>query len=88
MLLVTFPGLFEVHTWSHVPAYTPDLGSLIAMISGVWLVTSAVRVVKGALAVRTLAIRQGGQDYPRGYGGVARPGQHWRAEGTKLRTYA
>ena len=36
-LLAGFPQLYEVHSWTHVMAYTPDL-SLVAILAGVlWL---------------------------------------------------
>jgi CubicO group peptidase (beta-lactamase class C family) len=47
-VLLGFPGLYEVRVWSHVLAYTPDLGVLALLVSGVWLATAAARVLRMA----------------------------------------
>jgi CubicO group peptidase (beta-lactamase class C family) len=45
-VLLGFPAVYEVHTWAHVMAYTPDLGTLALFAAAVWLVTAGVRVVQ------------------------------------------
>jgi CubicO group peptidase (beta-lactamase class C family) len=53
-VLLGLPQLYEVHSWAHVMAYTPDLGSLALFAAAAWLVTAGVRVVQLAhVAART-----------------------------------
>jgi hypothetical protein len=37
------PQLYEVHSWSHVMTYTPDLGMLAIFAAAIWLLTGTVR---------------------------------------------
>lgn len=46
LLLVGFPQLFEVHSWTHVTSYTPDLGSLVMLCALLWLATGLTRIIQ------------------------------------------
>jgi hypothetical protein len=46
ILLLGFPQLFEVHSWTHVMTYTPDLGTLAVLVSLLWLSTGLTRAIK------------------------------------------
>jgi CubicO group peptidase (beta-lactamase class C family) len=38
-----FPQLYDVHSWAHVMAYTPDLAMVATTASAIWLFTGIVR---------------------------------------------
>jgi hypothetical protein len=46
ILLLSFPQIYEVHSWTHVMTYTPDLGTLAVLVSVLWLATGLTRAAK------------------------------------------
>jgi CubicO group peptidase (beta-lactamase class C family) len=38
-----FPQLYEVHSWTHVMTYTPDLGTVAIFAAAIWLLTGIER---------------------------------------------
>jgi CubicO group peptidase (beta-lactamase class C family) len=45
-VVLGLPQLYEVHSWGHVMAYTPDLGAIALFAGAVWLLTAGVRVAR------------------------------------------
>ena len=46
LLLAGFPQLFEVHSWTHVMTYTPDLGTLVMLCGALWFATGVTRLIQ------------------------------------------
>jgi CubicO group peptidase (beta-lactamase class C family) len=41
-----FPRLYEVHSWTNIMTYTPDLGMVAIIAAAIWLLTGIVRIAQ------------------------------------------